>query len=454
LSRLKRITIWIAILIPPFTFYLFLARSLAGLPVTDDYHSPLAFLLRWKSESGLQHLIQIVTFQHTDYRLMFENAVIGIQYSILGHTNLKALTLLGDLLVLPLCAVIYLIWREFGRPGEYTLLAFIPVSWILFQLQYASALDCVTVPLQIIPVILFALLTCFLAPRPGALAFAGTLMSLVACIASSGNGLFMVPIGVLIYLQRKQYKRLAVWCCLSGIACLIYFHGYDFTVEASHTHENNMVVSLFEHVSLGYGATFLGSIAAVTNPLSAIVFAIVLTALFLLATRDRLFVRNPALYYSCLFFFITGIAVSGIRSNFGLAAALGSRYRINSTALAALLYLYLADKLYIMRVRPTLFRAATCLLAVLLIGFNFASDRAGARLILSMQQKVEAAILRWQRHEPRPPANASASDDFAAKNEEKGFYEPDVPILTESIRQGIYQLPPLPLRQSQTRFPF
>jgi hypothetical protein len=443
LSLFKRITIWVAILIPPFTFYLFLARSLTGLPVTDDYHSPLAFLLRWKQESGMQHLVQIVTFQHTDYRLMFENAVIGIQYSILSHTNLKALTILGDLLVIPLFGLLYLMWRECGRPRDYTLLAFVPVSWILFQLQYASALDCVTVPLQIIPVILFALLTCFLAAKTGSRAFLGALLSLLLCIASSGNGLFMVPIGVLIYLQRREYKRLAVWCSVSAMACLIYFHGYDFTVEASRTHENNMMLSLIKHLGPAYGATFIGSIAAVTNPLPAILFGIILIAVFILATRDRFFVRNPALYYSSLFFFVTALAVSGIRSSLGLVTALGSRYRINSTVLVVLLYLYLADRLYGIRIRPVILRAVACVLGVLLICFNLLSDRAGERLILSMQQKVEIAILRWQRHEPRPAVVASDPDDFSARNEEKGFYEPDELILSESIREGIYQLPEL-----------
>jgi hypothetical protein len=39
-----------------------------------------------------------------------------------------------------------------------------------------------------------------------------------------------------------------------------------------------------------------------------------------------------------------------------------------------------------------------------------------------MEHKVEAALLRWQRREPRPTVGASSPDGFAAKNEEKGFY--------------------------------
>jgi hypothetical protein len=431
-------------LVPPITFYAFLSKSLTSIPFLDDYHAVLGFLLLWKKESGIKHILEILTYQHTDYRLMFENAIFGAQYVILGHTNIKALSILGNLFVIPIFGMLYLIWRECGRPRDYTMLAFVPVSWILFQLQYASALNTAMASLQIIPVILFALLTCFLATKTSTASFLGTLLSLLFCIASSGNGLFMIPIVAVIYLQRRQFKRLAIWCCVSAIACLVYFHGYDYTVEAVHTQVNNNVLSVLEHFSLPYGAAFLGSVAAASNPLPAILFGIVLTIVFIFATRDRLFTQRPALYYSAMFFFVTGIAVSGLRSSLGLVTALGSRYRINSAVLLILLYLYLADKFYGVRIRPWILRLSACVFGVLLIGFNLASDRAGQKLLLTKRNKMEMALLRWERHEPLPPVSASATDDYTAENEKKGFYEPIEPTLSESIQEGIYKVPELP----------
>lgn len=167
----KKALIWLAILIPPVAFYWILFTSLKGLPVSDDYGAVLEFLLRWKKETGLQHIVQIVMSQNNDYRLMLENGVYGLQYLLLGHTNLKALAVLGDLFVIPLFFILYLIWLQCGRPRDYTFLAFVPVSWILFQLQYASALDNASAPLQIIPVVVFALLACFLILRPGVPSF-------------------------------------------------------------------------------------------------------------------------------------------------------------------------------------------------------------------------------------------------------------------------------------------
>jgi hypothetical protein len=426
-------------------FYSFLLRSLKGLPVSDDYGAVLGFLLQWKKETGLQHLVQIVTSQNNDYRLMFENGFYGLQYLILGHTNLKALAMLGDLFVIPLFLILYLIWRECGRPRDYTLLAFVPTSWILFQLQYVSALDNASAPLQIIPVVVFALLGCFLFLRPGVPSFIACLLSLLLCIASSGNGLFMIPIGALVYLQHRRFKRLAIWCAVGACAAMIYFYRYDFSVEMSHTQAQNNVLSLFEHLSPIFYATFLGAISAAANPLPAIVFGTVLTGVFLVATFDRLYSRHPALYYSALFFIITAVAVSGHRSSYGLVTALGSRYRINSTVLVILLYFYLADKFYGTHVRPFVLRVGAFTLAVLLVGFTLLSDRGGRKLMLTMQHKVEAALLRWQRHEPRPSVSIPAADDYTADTEKKGYFEPDDRILSESIREGIYKLPPLPI---------
>jgi hypothetical protein len=103
----------------------------------------------------------------------------------------------------------------------------------------------------------------------------------------------------------------------------------------------------------------------------------------------------------------------------------------------------LADKFYGIRVRPLILRAGACIVGVLLLGFNYESDRGGEKLILTGQHKLEVAMLRWERHEPRPPISASSADDFTAENEIKGFYEPNEPILSESIREGIYKLPKL-----------
>lgn len=435
----RRIAGLVAIAIPPIAFYILLAHSVTKLPFADDYDSVLAYLLTWKSQSGFQHIVQIFTAQHNEYRLIFENAIFGIQYSILGHTNLEFLSVLGNAFVVPVFLVLYLIWRDFGHSGDFALFAFIPASWLLFELQYASTLNCAMNPLQSVPVICFMLLTCWLAVRPGNAAYLGCLVSLLLCISSSGNGLFMIPLGCLIFLQRKQYRRLAGCVAVGAAMGVVYFAGY--TVRASSNGAHHSLLDSARHISLGYGAAFLGSIATKANPIPAIALTVLLVVIFIFATRDRLYERNPALYYSSVFFFITGLAVSGIRSDRGLITALGSRYRINSAVLVILLYFYLADKFRDLRISRPAGIASICLAAMILAGFTYESDKGGERLLLLRRQKVRSAMLRWERHEPRPPIVASGPDDFTVENDKKGLYEPIEPILVDAIREGIYQLP-------------
>jgi hypothetical protein len=293
-------------------------------------------------------------------------------------------------------------------------------------------------PLQSFPVILFMLLICWLAVKPGGAAFAGCVISLLLCISSSGNGLFMIPIGSLIFLQRKQYSRLMVWLAVGAAMCAIYFVGSNVRVSSSDSHS---LLSSVRHISPSYGAAFLGSIATKANPVPAIAFCIVLVAVFAFATRDRMFEKNPALYYASLFFFVTGLAVSGIRSDRGLITALGSRYRINSAVLVVLLYFYLADKFSEVRMKRSQAIAGVCVMGLILAGFTYESDKGGESLLLLRRQKMRIAMLRWERHEPRPPVVANGPDDFTVENDKKGLYEPHEGILVDAIQAGIYQLP-------------
>jgi hypothetical protein len=440
----KRTLIGIALLIPPVAFYYLLMKSLLTVPLQDDYHAILGFLLQWKHESGWQHVSEILTYQHNDYRFMFENTIVGLQYTFLGHTNLRALSILGDLFVLPVLGVLYLIWEEAHLPAEYSLLAFIPVSWILFQLQYESTLNLPTPVLQFVPVMLFALLTCYLAPKSSTASFIGAVFSFLLAIASCANGLFLVPVGAAIYLQNRRYKRFLIWGIVSAVATIIYFHKYDFAAEQANTHMSNNIFSIFSHISLPYAAAFLGSIVAIRDPLPAILFGVLLICVLVFSVWDKLHINRPAIFYACVFIVITAVAVSGLRSNFGITAALGSRYRINSTVLLILIYFYLSEKFHAARLRPLIVRPLILAASLLLVVFTYESDRAGYKLLLAKRSAVETEMLRWERHEPRHSIAAAFPGDFTGVNEENGLFDPVEPILSDSIHEGIFSLPNLP----------
>jgi hypothetical protein len=201
-----------------------------------------------------------------------------------------------------------------------------------------------------------------------------------------------------------------------------------------------------QHLNLVYALAFLGNNAAILNPWPAVIFGVVLTGVFIFATRDRLFLRNPALYYAALFFFVTAAAVSGLRSSLGTPTALNSTYRLNSTALLVLLYLYLADKAYDIRLRPLLLKVSVGAFALVLLAFNVESDRGGERVLLLKHYRAETSVSRWARHEPRPSMADLAPDDLTAGRENVDSFWPDSfgTVLSDCISEGIYQLPQMP----------
>jgi hypothetical protein len=429
------------IVVPPSLFYILLLRSQTSLPFLDDYGAVLAFMLRLKPTNLAGRLALIFTTQDNEYRLIFENAIYVIQYSFLKHADLKTLSLLGDLLVLPIFGVLYLIWRSAPGSAGRSLLAFAPVSWILFQLQYASTLNCVMTPLQHLSAILFVLLSLYLGSRKENAAFAGACLSFAFAVAASGNGMFLLPLGGMMFLQKRAYKRLAVWITTGLILCLAYFYKYDFNNRQSQIPGDHSLLASIGHLSPIWAASFLGSIVTVRNVIPAIILGAVFVVLFIFATHDKLFDRNPPVYYAMLFFLVTSIMVSAIRSGFGLASSLGSRYRINSALMLILAYLYLLDK--VPQLKRQTVAIALCIGVPALAAFTFISDAGGYKLLLIRRAKLETAMYRWENHLPKPPLERTELTDMLnmTANEKKGYYEPMEPTLSNAINAGIYQLP-------------
>jgi hypothetical protein len=115
--------------------------------------------------------------------------------------------------------------------------------------------------------------------------------------------------------------------------------------------------------------------------------------------------------------------------------------------LVILLYLYLADKAYGVNVRPFMLRVGACVFGGLLLGFTFASDWGGEKVLLLKRHRAEVSMSLWERHKPQPSMTTLGPDDLTVGRENSGSFWPDKygPVLSESIREGIYKLPEIPI---------
>ena len=142
---------------------------------------------------------------------------------------------------------------------------------------------------------------------------------------------------------------------------------------------------------------------------------------------------------------INSIAVSGLRSDQGLAQSLASRYRTYSNLLLAFSYMYIVeDLLPLVRsalVRRTFLTAA----AIVSIAFCALSDMAGARFLAGKKAAVSAQFAaQWHAQSTGMPTPRTFANPALARQLDAGIFDVDLPVLQESVRLGVYTLPVQP----------
>jgi hypothetical protein len=439
----EKVTLWGLICLPIVTFYTLLSRELVNLPFLDDYGAVLDFLNRSRNlHSAHERFLWVLTAQHNEYKTMFGNAIFAVEYWMLGHVNFIILGALGNSFVLLLFVVLYKMWISDARVIENRLFLFIPVAWILFQLQYYGTLNFPSAGLQNTPILFFSLLAIYLLSRNEAKSFYFALLALIFAIATSGNGIFLIPIGSLMLIQFRRLARLVPWLLVSGGMLAIYFYRYNFS--SSQANPDHSTISSLHRLSLTYALSFMGSsIARYQSYVPSLVLGICLCTIFIFAVADKFYLKSPAIFYSILFILVTALAVSAIRSSFGITQSLASRYRIYSNLLVIFTYLYLAGLLqkYI-RHRAIRF-IAIGMIALIVVAFNVASNHAGYTLLRMRKVELVAGMRRWEHGEyPVVSARETNNENLViSRQRADGIFVPNSLILEMSTSLHIY-IPP------------
>ena len=336
--------LWAAVagvVLPAVLFYGILSRFALSVPIFDDYDTLLNFS---------NHLVQLHGFaakaayfqtaQHMEYKLLFLEAVAWLQLGLLGHINLYALALIGNCFVVALAIVFWKMFLPREKDLATRLTLFIPVSWLLFQVQYWQTLDWATGALQNLPVLVFSLGGIYVLLRADRRSFIGAVVCLILAIASSGNGLLLVPIGLVILLRRRIFMRAAVWFVVSAGCMAAYFHNYSRIGGSGYS-----ILSIPLHLRPVYIFSFIGGAMGYPFAAAALVLGIVLCVFSLrwLAWKGY-FRSNPLAGYCIIFLLLTEVGVAGIRSSSVGAAAVTSRYTIYSVLFLILAWLAVVEE--------------------------------------------------------------------------------------------------------------
>jgi hypothetical protein len=425
--------------LPAIIFYSILFQHVVNVPIADDYDALFNFLNRLMEAPDFSaKAYHLLVSQHHEYKLFFEHVLFWAQVELSGPIDLKLLCMIGNSFALWLTIVLWKMFLPRHPDTAIRLTLFSPIPWLVFQLQYAQTLNFAMAALVNLPVLVFSLLTIYFLLRMTRATFWGALASLVLAVSSSGNGLFIVPIGGAILLLRRKYARLSIWAAISAVCIAAYFYRYDPLLWLTPFHSPVPPISRFWRPY--YVICFLGSAAA--YPLRSIspLVGIAICAFFVHMAKKGYFHRHPEVGYSVCFVLLTSVAVAGFRSNFGLISSTSSRYTIYSTLLLIFAWFAIVDE-HITKKPEMPWRVSVVISAVAgAVLFSIAMDVWGLRYL---ERRNHNLVIGMSLYEHNFAQQSSAGPIFPPpkSKEEQEFNVRVRDVLRTSVRLGIYQLP-------------
>lgn len=437
---LSLIATLLAIVLPIVMFYGMLFRDIINFPLGDDFNAILAFVNGLSQCHSLgDKFLYFITAQHNEYKLFFEHAVVWLQYAVWGHINFSPLCALGNLLVLPIAVLLWKMFLPACSDKTMKLALFVPVPWLLFQLQYGETLDWAMAGLQNLPVVLFALAALYLLANGSRLTFLASIAMLVLAIASSGNGLLLIPVGITVLLLRKQFVRAVAWMGVALVCTAIYFFHYNFMSSATAPHRS--VFATLVHLNPIYVLGFMGSAASIPFRCLSFVIGLLLCIFFVWMARRGFARRNPAVSYCVCFVLLTAVGVAGIRSELGVIESGAPRYTIYSALLIIFGWFAVAEE-FLQHSRKALRNSKIYVSAVVIsIIFSLFNDGVGVYQLQDRHDSLVRAMIAYDN--PDAPG-AGLAPDIVLRNEtpeQREFAILARKILGESIKLGVYTVP-------------
>lgn len=432
--------------LPLGAFYLILWKNSVSIPILDDYDIILDSV-SWISQhhSFAARLGFILTREHNGYKLMFDNAVIFTQYFLWGQVHFLPLVILGNLFALFIFLIVIWMERVAAASTIDKWLLLTPVAWLIFQLQYASALDFSSCSLQNLGVIFFAFWSIYLLDKESQTAFAASCFALAFAIASSPSGFFVAPVGLLLLAQNRRWRSIIIWVLVATLMLLVYLFRYTPPAPISVPVDKSGPVP---HLDLLYALSFMGSSAARFSSITpAVILGVLFCGTVILAVKLRYFRKNPPVFYSMLLIMINAFAVSGLRSNLGVAQSLASRYRIYSNLFLVFTYLFVLEAIVPIVQRKGIRRSIFTLGLTVSVAFCCVSDLAGARFLHGKRQALISNYrIQWQGRAPGqdPLGSEIQANPVLRRQINDGVYDVDRASLVEAVHNGIYTPPQNP----------
>lgn len=421
-------------LVPVLVFYVVLFLTARNLPLTDDYDAALDFANGLvQLHSFPERLLYFIGSRHNECKILLAQGMVWLELVTAGHLNFSLLSAMGNLFVLPLAAVLWMMFLP-NTPKEKRFLLFLPVCFLLFQFQYVETLNWPTSGLQEIPVVPFAIAGIYFLGRRTNKSFVLAVIFLLASICAFGNGFMVAAVGALVLLIDRTYAKLAVWLVAAGLC--VWLYAYNYPLEGIHHSSHTSLSALLLRPI--YLLSFLGAAARYPVRPASIVLGLGLCLFWAWMIRRGYFREDRVVGYCLLFILLTALSVTGLRSGLGLAQSVSSRYRIYSDLLLifswfALVTTYRLDEAPSLR-RNRLFTTVLCLSVL----FCMSMDVIGIRNLRKRDKSLDIGMSQFEHSGGRLSPVYSVDGTLMGY---VGFDEHAREIIVKSEELGTYQPP-------------
>ena len=388
-----------------FTVYQFSSN----VPYTDDYEI-LRSVSAMLDATTFKALLEALFKQVNEHRFAFERACIWVYYALMGEFSIKAQILVGNFFLIGIVSILYRVFTQTALP----LLYFSPVVLLLFNLTFYENSLWAIAALQNTALIFFALTVAYALSKPRALYGYLALLACILASFTSGSGLVLWFIGVVVLLAQRRYRFAGIWVAVM-LPVLIFYFSFDYQFASKemsalwrHPFLNllqllaffgNVLIGDFAHVA-DYGRIYADvALAAVCGAGIGLVFV----ALFIKISTDIR--KNEALqpqywfgFMATSFCMATGLMLvlsRPISNNlFYEGDVFSRRYMIFGAVLLACTYLVLIPMLRSVYVKSGLAVLAT--LGALSIHIN--SYLAYIPTLTAMKQELDLDHFYWVNH--------------------------------------------------------
>jgi hypothetical protein len=326
---------WTGILLPPaIYFYLIFSYSL-NLPFADDFVN-LDELINIFQSKNLNEQFSIFFSLRNGHRIVFVKLIYTLTYALLGEIDFRVLIAIGNISLL---ALFYLFFKIFKVPHT-NLLYFVPVSILLFQLQFWQNMVWAASSLQHQFILLFTGLTFYFLSKNSTSGFYGSFFFAVVSVLTHGGGVVTIFLSWIMLLLQKRYQQSSIWAI--GTLLLGFFYFKNFQAGT------NMFVGVqslagFKNMLMFY-FSFLGSSLSPGKIYVAVGFGIILNFYLCFLIWDKYFKKNMMVFMFIAYIFLNAALVALARSDLGVGVAFASRYKVVSVVLIILVYMSLAER--------------------------------------------------------------------------------------------------------------